>query len=252
MVSHWVLWALLQAVASLAAPTTAQSDCTAFANAAQLSEFNGQVLNATHFSPNTRNITLGTLNISNDIPFCEIFARISYGAANNNTLTFALWLPDNAHYSSRFMAVGNGGMAGTIDTYTMMTQLNSRMGFAVAGGDAGHSATDNNDGAGESGVYLPYLHDAEQVQAWIHNAISIFAPAARALTEGFYRCGVRRSFYYGCSTGGAQGFALAQFHPEMFDGIVAGSPGNWYSHLALSFLWNAQATDVSDLVSERC
>jgi len=46
----------------------------------------------------------------------------------------------------------------------------------------------------------------------------------------------------GCSTGGAQGFALAQDHPTMFDAIYAGSPGNWYSHLALSFLWNAQVT----------
>ena len=39
--------------------------------------------------------------------------------------------------------------------------------------------------------------------------------------------------------------ALAQYHPELFDGIVAGCPGNWYSHLALSFLWNAQHTSTN-------
>ncbi|KAK1466071.1 tannase and feruloyl esterase, partial [Colletotrichum cuscutae] len=32
------------------------------------------------------------------------------------------------------------------------------------------------------------------------------------------------------------------YYPQLFDGIVAGCPGNWYSHLALSFLWNQQVT----------
>jgi hypothetical protein len=31
----------------------------------------------------------------------------------------------------------------------------------------------------------------------------------------------------------------------MFDGIHAGSPGNWYSHLVLMFLWNGLHTQVS-------
>ena len=38
-------------------------------------------------------------------------------------------------------------------------------------------------------------------------------------------------YYSGCSTGGAQGFALAQYHPELYDGIFAGSPGNYWDHL---------------------
>ena len=129
----------------------------------------------------------------------------------------------------------------------MMIQLNSGMGFAVAGGDGGHLASANNGGGGAPGVYIPYLHDTEQVQAWIHDAINLFTPAAKALTAAYYGQETRYAYYDGCSTGGAQGFALAEFHPELFDGIVAGSPGNWYSHLALSFLWNAQHTDVCAL-----
>jgi feruloyl esterase len=135
-------------------------------------------------------------------------------------------------------------MAGVIDYANMLTQLNSGLGFAVAGGNAGHFASDNNNGGGAPGVYLPYLHDEAQVQAWIHNAISLFTPAARDLVKAYYGQSARYSYYDGCSTGGAQGFALAQLHPELFDGIYAGSPGNWYSHLALSFLWNAQQTNV--------
>jgi feruloyl esterase len=80
------------------------------------------------------------------------------------------------------------------------------------------------------------------VEAWIHNAISIFTGPAKSIVHGYYGSPARYSYYDGCSTGGAQGFSLAQFHPDLFDGIYAGSPGNWYSHLALSFLWNAVNT----------
>lgn len=80
------------------------------------------------------------------------------------------------------------------------------------------------------------------MKAWIHNGISLFTVPAKTLIASYYGEEANYSYYDGCSTGGAQGFALAEFHPELFDGIIAGSPGNWYSHLALSFLWNALKT----------
>lgn len=133
-------------------------------------------------------------------------------------------------------------MAGVVDEAGMMNQLNK--GFAVAGCDSGHLAADNNNGSGEPGVYLPYLHNRDQTLAWIHNSIADLTPVAKDLTTSYYNQKPSYSYYYGCSTGGAQGFALAQFHPGLFDGIYAGSPGNWYSHLALSFLWNGLKTEV--------
>jgi feruloyl esterase len=66
----------------------------------------------------------------------------------------------------------------------------------------------------------------------------MFSVPAISITSSFYDCQPRKTYYSGCSTGGAQGYVLAQYHPEIFDGIVAGSAGNWYTHLILSFLWN--------------
>lgn len=57
---------------------------------------------------------------------------------------------------------------------------------------------------------------------------------------GYYGSDAKYSYYEGCSTGGAQGFGLVQLHPNDFDGIVAGCPGAYYSHLAVSFLYNAK------------
>jgi feruloyl esterase len=232
------LSAILPLAAALVLPHETPG-CTTFAKSLDLAGYNATLLNATYYPANSLNVS----NTFNNVSFCEIYTSISYGTGNN-TLIAATWLPDRLQYNDRFMAVGNGGMAGTIDYPGMLTQLNSGMGFAVAGGDAGHRASDNNGGGGEPGVYLPYLHDKEQVTAWIHDAISLFTPAGKALTAAYYGKDANYSFYSGCSTGGAQGMALAQYHPELFDGIVAGCPGNWYSHLALSFLWNAQHTAV--------
>lgn len=158
-------------------------------------------------------------------------------------------------------------MAGVIDTAALMLQMNK--GFAVAGsvnmshlrtirrsstdchsGDAGHLAADNNGGSGAPNTYLPYLHDTEEVTAWIHDGISLFTQPAKTIIATFYSEAAQYSYYVGCSTGGAQGFALAQFHPDLFDGIVAGSPGNFYSHLALSFLWNARVTQGNSYISQ--
>ncbi|KAL0778828.1 hypothetical protein CaCOL14_005086 [Colletotrichum acutatum] len=120
---------------------------------------------------------------------------------------------------------------------------NVNKGFATSGGDSGHLASDNNDGdAYPGGIYLPFLHDQDQVLAWIRNSIALFTPVAKEIATLYYGKSPEHTYYKGCSTGGAQGFALAQYHPQLFDGIVAGCPGNWYSHLALSFLWNQQVT----------
>ena len=232
------LSSLLPLASALVLPQSTLN-CTLFAKEVSLSSSNASVLNATYYPRNALNVS----GVLNTLSFCEVYGAVSYGAGND-TLIFAVWLPDILQYEGRFIAVGNGGMAGVIDYANMVSQLNAGMGFAVAGGNAGHLAPDNNEGGGAPGVYLPYLHDVAQVTAWIHDAISLYTPAAKILTAAYYRQPARHSYYDGCSTGGAQGFALAQYHPDLFDGIVAGSPGNWYSHLALSFLWNAQQTNV--------
>ncbi|KAK8191266.1 tannase and feruloyl esterase [Phyllosticta capitalensis] len=157
-------------------------------------------------------------------------------------------MPQADVWNKRFLAVGNGGFAGVVDTASMTEYLNQ--GFAVVGGDSGHLASENNDGGGAPNTYLPYMHDKDQVKAWIHESMALLTPTAKELVQIFYGEPAKYSYYAGCSTGGAQGFALSQRHPDLFDGIYAGSPGHWYSHLMLSFLWNAQNTKGDAYLSQ--
>ncbi|KAK1536563.1 tannase and feruloyl esterase [Colletotrichum costaricense] len=190
----------------------------------------------------TSSIPTHSLNVSgtfNQVAFCRVNGSVPY--PENNNVFFEVWLPESIAYNDRFLAVGNGGLAGRIDYASMLENVNK--GFATSGGDSGHLASDNNDGdAYPGGIYLPFLHDQNQVLAWIRNSIALFTPVAKEIATFYYEKSPQHTYYKGCSTGGAQGFALAQYHPQLFDGIVAGCPGNWYSHLALSFLWNQQVT----------
>tara|TARA_R110002003_G_scaffold116_2_gene10078 strand:+ start:27795 stop:28955 length:1161 start_codon:yes stop_codon:yes gene_type:complete len=54
---------------------------------------------------------------------------------------------------------------------------------------------------------------------------------AKAVTAAYYAQNVSYSYYSGCSTGGRQGLKEAEFYPEDFDGIVAGAPAWWTSHM---------------------
>lgn len=132
--------------------------------------------------------------------------------------------------------LGNGGLAGVIDYAGMLQEVN--VGYAVAAGDSGHLLSNNGDGSTQVGQRIPFLQDREQTIEWIRQSIASLTTPTRDLVESFYGQAPSHSYFQGCSTGGAQGFALAQYHPELFDGIIAGCPGNWYSHLILSFLWN--------------
>jgi feruloyl esterase len=125
----------------------------------------------------------------------------------------------------------------------MMTEFN--LGYAIAGTDGGHSlaATGNT-------LFAPFLENLGEIDAWLHNAVAMTTPPVRSLATEYYNESPAYSYYYGCSTGGGQGYALAEIYPDLFDGIYAGSPGNWYSHLILSFLYNYLQTNGSGYMSQ--
>lgn len=106
-----------------------ESDCTTFAKHLSISEHNATFLNATYYPANSLNVS----NTLNKVSFCEVYTSISYGNGNNS-LVAATWLPDRLQWNDRFLAVGNGGMAGVIDYAGMILQLNAGLGVAVSGG----------------------------------------------------------------------------------------------------------------------
>ncbi|KAH8175854.1 tannase and feruloyl esterase domain-containing protein [Sarocladium implicatum] len=226
-------------LANLAA--SRELDCKSLSKKIDFGAFDATCINSTYHGIGDFSLDGPTGVISNEVAFQEIHAAVAY--AKGAQLVFSVWLPHNSSYEGRFLAVGNGGYGGTIDRVAMVQRLNEDLGFVIAGGDAGHDAWAETNGTdtGRPGLYVPFLNHEERVKAWIHNAISIFTPLAKAITKAAYGCKPRYAYFNGCSAGGGQAFALAQYHPDMYDGIVAGSPGNFQSHLWMSILWTFQA-----------
>lgn len=53
----------------------------------------------------------------------------------------------------------------------------------------------------------------------------------KEITNTFYNQSYNKSYYFGCSTGGRQGWKEAQAFPDDFDGIVAGDPAIAFDNL---------------------
>ncbi|KAK1466072.1 tannase and feruloyl esterase [Colletotrichum cuscutae] len=127
----------------------------------------------------TSSIPTHSLNVSgtfNQVAFCRVNGSVPY--PENNNVFYEVWLQESITYNDRFLAVGNGGLAGRIDYASMLENVNK--GFATSGGDSGRLASDNDDGdAYPGGIYLPFLHDQNQVLAWIRNSIALFTPVAK-------------------------------------------------------------------------
>lgn len=231
---------------AIATATSHSQQCSTITLQFDFGSYHAFHLNSSYHTVGAVQIPTGSVNVSNKVSFCEIYASISY--AKDAHLVFALWLPDKKDYRHRFVAAGNGGYAGLIEYPRMMDQLNSGLGFAVAGGDAGHDAYAETNGAtfGQPGLEIPFLQHKPRTEALIRNAISIFTPLATALTTKYYNKKPKFKYFNGCSAGGAQGLALARYHPDLYDGIYASAPGADHDNLILSFLWNygAQANNV--------
>jgi feruloyl esterase len=138
---------------------------------------------------------------------------------------FELWMPEPG-WNGRLHMVGNGAYVSNLPYKQMIARIED--GDATVATDTGHQGTDLKFG----------WRQPEKIADFGHRAVHESAVAAKAIVAAFYRRPARYAYFSGCSTGGYQGLAEAQRHPEDFNGIIAGAPGNNRTHLTMAFLWN--------------
>ena len=102
--------------------------------------------------------------------------------------------------------------------------------IATAGTDTGH--------AGGSASFA--MGHPEKLTDFAYRAVHEMTVTSKAIIQNFYGSAPRYSYWNGCSTGGRQGLKEAQKFPADFDGIVAGAPANYQTHLHVWSVWVAQ------------
>lgn len=144
-----------------------------------------------------------------------------------------LWMP--AAWNRKLLAVGNGGLPGSISYAAMLKPL--ARGYATSSTFTGHAGATTNDGSWALGHY-------ERIADFADRAIHVMAEADKSILNAFYGGAPTHSYFNGCSQGGHEALIEAQRYPADFDGIAAGDPdNNWKRHFAAGHLWTAAVTD---------
>jgi feruloyl esterase len=161
--------------------------------------------------------------------FCRVVAIIR--PTPDSEIKFELWMPQS-NWNERFLGVGNGAWAGSI-IYSALAN-NLLRGFAVASTDGGHES-------GPFDASFAYGHP-EKLIDFAYRAIHLMTVDAKVIVGAFYASPARYSYWNGCSTGGMQGLMEAQRFPDDYNGIVAGDPANFFTHLMFGNIWPEYST----------
>ncbi len=157
--------------------------------------------------------------------FCRVMATLK--PSTDSDIKVEVWLPA-AGWNNDFQAIGNGGWNGTMG-YAALAEAVNR-GFAAAGTDTGH----------EGGSASFAMGHPEKLTDFAYRAVHDMTVTSKTIIQNFYGTTPRYSYWNGCSTGGRQGLKEAQKFPADFDGIVAGAPANYQTHLHVWSVWLAQ------------
>lgn len=149
--------------------------------------------------------------------FCRVIGFIE--PVKNSHIEFEVWLPPAAKWNGKYFAVGNPAFEGAIKYQGLAGAIEK--GYATASTDTGHEDPGHKWAMGHP----------ESVVDWTHRAVHETTVVAKRLIQGFYGKAPSYSYWDSCHNGGRQGLAEAQLYPEDFDGIVAGDPAYYLTHL---------------------
>ena len=220
----YILWALgaLPLLAQSPAPSVAQTHCEELNRLA----LPGIVIRSA--TPVAAGMFTPNGVPSRQVPaFCRVVATVL------PELGFEVWLP--AQWNKKYMAAGNGGLAGAVVYNAMFDPL--ARGYATSSTDTGHIGINTNDGAWALG-------HMDRVINFGQRGIHIMAVASKAIMKSYYGQSPLHSYFSGCSYGGKQALTEVQKYPTDFDGVIAGDPANWWTrHYTGGHIWVAQVMD---------
>ncbi|HVG55938.1 MAG TPA: tannase/feruloyl esterase family alpha/beta hydrolase [Vicinamibacterales bacterium] len=141
--------------------------------------------------------------------------------SSDSLINMELWLPPADKWNGKFMGVGNGGFAGSIQGMTNDMPQALRLGYATAGTDTGHQ-----EQGGDWAIGHP-----EKMIDFGYRATHEMTVKAKQVVKEFYDRAPQYSYFKGCSTGGRMAVMEAQRYPDDYDGIIAGALANRHIHM---------------------
>lgn len=163
--------------------------------------------------------------------FCRV--QVEAKPSADSSIKIEVWMPVEG-WNRKLQGQGNGGFAGEIGYFGL--GLAVQQGYAAVGTDTGHSA------GGTDASWA--LGHPEKVADFGYRGIHEMTRIAKAVIQAYYGNSPQRSYFGGCSNGGRQALMEAQRFPEDYDGILAGAPANFWTHLLTKALADVLTTTL--------
>jgi len=167
--------------------------------------------------------------------YCQV--NVLYGTSPEQNINIRVGLPLNSldggtggvqgAWNSRTQGIGGGGCSGSLN---VTAPVNA--GYVGSGTDTGHSGGDCEPGVNEDGTYnLQFIND------FIRNGIKQQVLLSKSIARTYYGMAPAYNYWNGCSTGGRQGYLLAQELGTELEGILANAPAMYWTRFQTAQMW---------------
>lgn len=181
------------------------------------------------------------------VDFCLVKLVVGPGEAGPTGAPYAsagigieIMLPASTQWNGTIRSFGSGGWAGGAHTDPSRLSRTGAVdpihlaavgkGYAVSASDHGHAGS-LALGTTRDASFAWRADGSVNSTLWAdfsERSMHELAVQTKALVRAYYGRPQRHAYWDGFSTGGRQGYKIAQRYPEDFDGILAGAPAfNW-------------------------
>lgn len=167
--------------------------------------------------------------------YCQV--DIVVGTRPEQNIAIRVGLPLNAAdggaggvdgaWNGRTQGIGGGGCAGNLD---VTAPVNA--GYVGSGTDTGHAG-----GNCEPGVHADGSYNLQFINDFIRNAVKQQVLFSKRIATAYYARRPAYNYWNGCSTGGRQGYLLAQELAGELDGILANAPAIYWTRFQTAQMW---------------
>ena len=170
-----------------------------------------------------------------NVSYCQV--QLLWGRTAQENINIVVGLPLNSldggsggvqgAWNGRTQGLGGGGCTGNLDPTPAVNT-----GYVGSGTDLGHVGGDCEPGVNPDGTYnFTFIDD------FIRVAIKQQILRSKSLATVYYGMKPAYNYWNGCSTGGRQGYLLAQELGNELDGILADAPAMYWTRFITAEMW---------------
>jgi Tannase and feruloyl esterase len=186
------------------------------------------------FNVSTTGLPSMGVSSETNLNICDVTVVLSHPRLND-LVVVKVWLPLKG-WNGRFLGAGGGTFYASLFDFEFGPAV--ARGYAAAGTDAGLFANMTEDLNRGSWVLKEKGRiNLDLLTNYVSRSVHDMAVVGKAITEAFYGVKPKFSYWYGCSTGGRQGYMEAQRYPKDFNGILAIAPSLNSPSLSVGMIW---------------